>query len=166
MAKKLLFILLFIVAPAATILAQDKIAFINYQEIIMKMPETKDMQTKLEAKSAEVKKTIADMEAAYQKLLETFQSDPTEPTETVLEDRRKQLQDIETRYQTYAQQSQAELQKEQEILLTPIQEKLRKAIKDVGDQNNYLFIIDISSFLYKNANAVDANKLVETKLGI
>ena len=164
--KKILFILILVAAPVVTILAQDKIAHISYQEIIMKMPETKEMQTKLEAKSEEIKKTLAAMEAEYQALLEKFQKDPTEPSESVLEDRRKQVQDLETRYQTYAQTSQADMEKEQNLLLTPIQEKIRKAIKDVGDQNNFLFIIDSSTVLYRRTTAVDANKLVETQLGI
>lgn len=164
--KKILFILFLIAAPITTILAQDKIAFINYQEIILKMPETKEMQAKLEAKSETIKKTAATIEEEYQKLIEAFSKDSTEATESVVADRRKQIEDLETRYQTFMQSSQADMQKEQEMLLTPIQEKLRKAIKDVGDQNNFLFIIDASSFLYKNTTATDANKLVEAKLGI
>lgn len=164
--KKILLILLFIATPVVTILAQDKIAYINYQEILMKMPETKEMQAKLEAKNETIKTTAAAIEKEYQELLQKFQNDPTEVTDAILADRRKQVEDLETRFKTYMETSQAELQKEQEMLFTPISEKLNKAIKEVGDQNNYLFVLDASSLLYRNTNAVDANKLVETKLGI
>jgi len=164
--KRILLILLFVAAPVITILAQDKIAYINYQELLMKMPETKDMQAKLEAKNTVIKETAASIEKEYQDLLQKFQNDPTEVTESILADRRKQVEDLETRFKTYMETSQAEMQKEQELLFTPISEKLNRAIKEVGDQNNYLFVLDSSSLLYRNTNAVDANKLVEAKLGI
>lgn len=164
--KKILIVLFLIAAPITTILAQDKIAYINYQEIILKMPETKDMQAKLTAKSEAIQKTAASIEAEYQALIEKFQKDSTEITESIVADRRKQVEDLEARYKTFMETSQADMQKEQEMLLTPIQEKLRKAVKEVGDQNNFLFILDGSSLLYKNTTATDANKLVESKLGI
>lgn len=154
MLRKILFVLLIVLAPVTTILAQEKIAFINYQDILMKMPETKEMQAKLQAKNEKIQKTAADMEAEYQALLQKFQNDPTEATESIVADRRKQLEDVENRFKVYMENSQAELQEEQRVMFTPIGEKLNKAIKEVGDSNNYLFVLDASSLLYKNTTAL------------
>ncbi len=164
MLKRLLLIMI-LAAPIA-VFAQEKIAYINSQEIISKMPETKDMQAKLQAKQQTIETSRAAIEAEFNNKVAEFQKDTTEPTESVVKDRQKQLEDLKTRHDTFVQSSQTELEKEYNDLLAPIQQKFMKAIKEVGDAQNYLFIIDAASTLYSNPNAVNANKLVEAKLGI
>lgn len=164
MLRKLLLTL--ILATPAVIFAQEKIAYINSQEIISKMPETKDMQTKLQAKQKTIETSRAAIEAEFNNKVAEFQKDTINPTESVVMDRQKQLEDLRTRHDTFVQSSQAELEKEYNDLLTPIQQKFMKAVKEVGDAQNYLFVIDVASALYTNPNAVNANKLVEAKLGI
>lgn len=164
MLRKLLLTL--ILAAPAVIFAQEKIAYINSQEIISKMPETKDMQTKLQAKQKTIETSRAAIEAEFNNKVAEFQKDTINPTESVVMDRQKQLEDLRTRHDTFVQSSQAELEKEYNDLLTPIQQKFMKAVKEVGDAQNYLFVIDVASALYTNPNAVNANKLVEAKLGI
>lgn len=146
--------------------AQDKIAYINANEIFSKMPELKDVETKLAAKSETIKKNAAAIEAEYTKKVEEFQKDTTNLTESVLLDRQTQLDGLRDRYQNFIQTSQAEFEKEQQTLITPIQQKMRQAIKDVGDENNYAYILDAATLLHIGSHATDASKMVKTKLGI
>ncbi|GAB6120187.1 hypothetical protein JCM30204_13360 [Dysgonomonas termitidis] len=146
--------------------AQDKIAYINANEIFSKMPELKDVETKLAAKSETIKKNAAAIEAEYTKKVEEFQKDTTNLTESVLLDRQTQLDGLRDRYQNFIQTSQAEFEKEQQTLITPIQQKMRQAIKDVGDENNYSYILDAATLLHIGSHATDASKMVKTKLGI
>jgi len=164
MLKKL-FLLLLIIAPV-TIFAQDKIAFINSNEVFTKMPELKDIETKLATKRETIQKNAAAIEKEYNDLLEKFRNDSTEVTESILVDRQNQLEALQKRYQDYMQASQAEYEKEQQTLLTPVQQKMRQAIKDVGDEHNYTYILDAASLLHVGSNAIDATKQVKTKLGI
>lgn len=162
---KRLFLILIITAPVA-VFAQEKIAYINSQEIISKMPETKDMQAKLQAKQEANEKNRAAIETEFNNKVAEFQKDTITPTESVVIDRRKQLEDLQTRHDTFVQTSQADMEKDYNDLITPIQQKFIKVVKEVGDANNFLFIIDAATTLYANPNAVNANKLVEAKLGI
>ncbi|WP_036930769.1 OmpH family outer membrane protein [Prevotella sp. 10(H)] len=164
MLKKL--ILLLIVIVPMSIFAQDKIAYINANEIFSKMPELKDVETKLAAKSETIKKNAAAIEAEYTKKVEEFQKDTTNLTESVIVDRQTQLDGLRDRYQNFIQTSQTEYEKEQQTLLTPLQQKMRQAIKDVGDENNYVYILDAATLLHIGSNAIDASKMVKTKLGI
>ncbi|MFT3993358.1 MAG: OmpH family outer membrane protein [Dysgonomonas sp.] len=164
MLKKL-FLLLFVAAPF-TLFAQDKIAYLNTQEIFAKMPEIKDVQEKLKAKSEAMDTSAKAIEKEYADLVEKFQKDSTEVTASVVADRQKQLEQLQERYQNFVQTSQAELEQERDKLFAPLQQKMRQAIKDVGDENNYTYIIDAAALVHVGSNAVDAGKVVKTKLGI
>lgn len=164
MLKKLILLML-IIAPV-TIFAQDKIAFINASEVFSKMPELKDIESKLVTKREAITKNASAIEKEYNDLLEKFKNDPAEVTESILLDRQNQLEALQKRYQDYLQSSQAEYEREQQTLLTPVQQKMRQAIKDVGDDNNYAYILDAASLLHVGSNAIDATKAVKTKLGI
>jgi outer membrane protein len=53
------------------------------------------------------------------------------------------------------------------LLLSPIQEKVNKAIKDVATENGFLYIFDmgVGMVLYADP-AADATKMVKAKLGL
>lgn len=165
MLKKL-FLLLLIVAPVS-IFAQDKLAFINAEEVFSKMPELKEVESKLATKSETIRKNLTALEKEYNDKVEAFKADTTGLTESIVLDRQKQLEDLQNRYQTFLQTSQQEYEKEQQALITPLQEKLRKAIKDVGDENGYTYIFNAAATLYTSPTAaLDAAPKVKAKLGI
>lgn len=164
MFKKLV-VLFLLVAPLATY-AQEKLAYINTQEIFTQMPEIKDVESKLATKQEEIKKTLTSIQSEYEAKAKTFQESKDEPTEALVADRRKQLEDIENRYQTFLETSDKEFQELRQQLLTPLQQKMQKAIKDVGDENKFAYILEVGAVPYVSASAVDAGKFVKTKLGI
>lgn len=164
MLKKLI-ILLFVVAPLG-VFAQDKIAYVNVQEIFGQMPELKDVESKLATKQEEIKTELAAMEAEYQAKLEKFRNDTTEVTETILLDRQQQLEKIQARYQEHAEYSSQLLQKYQQELVGPIQQKLQKAIQKVGADKGTTYVIDGSVVLYVSPSAMNIGDAVKTELGI
>lgn len=171
MFKKLI-LLLCLVAPVALV-AQEKIAFINSQEVFMKMPELKDVESKLATKGESLNKTVEALQTEYQtkveefnKQLEEFQKDSTKVSEADLMDAQKALQQLQERIQTRQENAQAEYQKYQQELIAPLHEKMGKAIREVGAENNYQYVLDASALLYTGSNAIDATKLVKSKLGI
>lgn len=164
MLKKLI-ILFFILAPIG-VYAQDKLAYINTQEIFVQMPEIKDVESQLATKQEEIKATLTSMQTEYDKKLEEFKNSTVEVSESVLMDRQKQLQDIQGRYETYLESSDKEFQDLRGKLLAPLQEKMQKAIRDVGAEQGYTYIIEVGALPYMSASAVDAGKFVKTKLGI
>lgn len=164
MLKKL-FLLLFVIAPLSMI-AQDKFAHINYQEVFSKMPEIAGVQTKLKEKDDEIKKQAAAIEDEYTKKVQEYQNLPADASPSVRGDLEKQIQQLRERFESFSQTSQIEIQQLQQSLVTPLHQKLQGAIKDVSDENGYTYVFDSSSLLYTSPSAVDASKLVKTKLGI
>jgi outer membrane protein len=141
---------------------------VNAEEVFSKMPELKDVESKLATKSEAIRKNVAAIEEEYNNKVKAFQNTSTDSlTEAIVLDRQKQLEDLQARYQTFVQTSQQEYEKEQQTLVAPLQEKLRKAITDVGNENNYTYIFNAGALLYINQGAaVDAGPKVKAKLGI
>lgn len=164
MIKKLI-VLLFILAPLG-VYAQEKFAYINTQEIFAQMPELRDIESKLATRQEEIKKNLAEMEAEYQRKLEQFQKDTTTVTESILLDRQKQIQQIQERYETYAQTSGKEISEYQQQLLAPVQQRLQKAIQKIGADKGYTYIIEAGALLYTSPSAVNIGDVVKAELGI
>ena len=78
----------------------------------------------------------------------------------------QEIQDIQGRMDNFMQVAQQDVQKKQQELLQPIQQKLQNAIKAVGDEKGYTYIIDPAALLYTGNAAVDATPFVRTKLGL
>lgn len=164
MLKKL--IILLIVAAPSFAFSQAKIAHINSQEVFMQMPEISGIESQIAAKRAEITKTIEGIEAERNAKYKELQDATKDTPESVLLDKQKQLQQIQERLETFYQNSTTEIQTLQQKLLEPVQQKLQKAIKEVGDEQNYAYIIDVNAVPYIGSAAVDASSLVKAKLGI
>lgn len=165
MVKKL-FLVLLLVAPLS-MFAQDKLAYINADEVFYKMPEIKDVETKLATAREGIIKTKESMEKEYQLTVEKYSKTPADSlTQALSQARLKELQDMDERYQVYLQQSAQELEKQQQDLLAPLRDKFAKAVKEVGDENGYTYIMNVAIMLHIGSNAVDAGPKVKAKLGI
>ena len=142
--KKLIIFLLMIL-PLGVFAQEAKVAIVNSQEIMMAMPEIAAMQ-----------ETMKQMNDKY-------------AGEMNIKLRRTQeLEDIRQRVENFTQVAQQDMNKKQQELLAPIQDKLRNAIKAVGDEKGYAYIIDNNPgiVLYTGNAAIDATPLVKAKLGL
>lgn len=164
MLKKLVIFIL-LIAPLG-VFAQEKLAYINTQEVFTQMPEIKDVESKLSAKQDEIKKNLGAIQAEYDKKVEEFKASTVEPTDAVLTDRQKQVQQIQERYETYLDNSGKEFEDLRQQLLAPLQQKMQTAIKAVGEKHGYTYIFEVGALPYVSPSAVDAGKQVKAELGI
>jgi outer membrane protein len=80
----------------------------------------------------------------------------------------KDIQDLQQRLENYDMLAQQSLSKKQQDLLQPILEKVYKAIEDVGEENGFFYIFDISTqvVLYYSDASIDCTQLIKAKLGV
>ncbi len=164
MLKKL-FLLLLVIAPLS-MFAQEKLAYVNYQEVFSKMPEIAGVQAKLKAKEETIQKNAKAINEEYEKKATEYGNLPADSSPSVRGDLEKQIQQIRERFDSFSQTSQIELQQEQQSLIAPLHTKLQNAIKEVADEHNYTYVFDAGSLLYVSPSATDANKFVKAKVGI
>lgn len=165
--KKLIALLLMLLPFAGAVNAQEvKIAFVNTQEVFMALPEVADMQKKLEDLNAKYKKELETMQGEYQKKYSDFIAQQDSLTENIKVRRMQEVQDMQQRMDNFVQVAQQDVAKQQQDLLTPIQQKIQDAIKAVGAEKGYTYIIDPQVLLYQGSNAIDATQFVKVKLGL
>ena len=163
---KKLIIFLLMMLPLGVFAQESKIAIVNTQEVIQAMPEFATMQKQMAHMEAKYKNEMQVMQDEYNKKYSDFVAQQDSLTENIKMRRMQELQDMEQRTQNFIQISQQDFQKKQGELFTPIQDKLKNAIKAVGDEKGYTYILDPQIVLYQGNTAVDATQFVKAKLGI
>ena len=102
------------------------------------MPEFATMQKQMADMEAKYKNEMQVMQDEYNKKYSDFVAQQDSLTENIKMRRMQELQDMEQRTQNFIQISQQDFQKKQGELFTPIQDKLKNAIKAVGDEKDIL----------------------------
>ena len=151
---KKLIVLLLMILPLSAIAQEVKIAYVKTQEVFMAMPEVSEMEKKLADLNEKYKGELKLMQDEYQKKYADFIQQQDSLTENIKLRRMQEIQDIQTRMDNFVQMGQQDVQKQQQDLLMPIQQKLQDAIKAVGDEKGYTYIIDPAALLYTGHNIV------------
>ena len=111
-------------------------------------------------------KELNTMQDEFNKKYQAYVAERDSLTENIRLKRESDLTDLQQRTQNYMQQADSEYKAKQEELFKPIQDKVASAIKAVGDEKGYTFIITPEVLLYVNPNAENATAAVKAKLGI
>jgi outer membrane protein len=168
MLKKILFSLLCLL-PLNFIIGQEtKLGHVNTQEILVAMPERATIEKKLSDLQSEMEKEMVKMREEYTKKIKEYQEKQATMPETIKQARQSEIAEMEQRITTFQQTASTDLQKKQQELFAPVIEKVKKAINEVGVENKYLYIFDISaqSIIYQSPNSNDVSALVKKKLGL
>jgi len=166
MLKKLALLMLCALPLGA--FAQDKLGYINSNEIVSIMPEKAEIEKKIEELSKNWESELLKMREEYSTKLKDFQEKQATMPEGIKEVRISEIQELEQRVSTFQQQAYADLQKKQQELFGPVIEKVRKAITDTATENNFTYIFDLStqSIIYHSPKSNDITPLVKKKLGL
>ena len=133
-----------LIAGSTSVFAQ-KLGCINMQELIFAMPETAEMQKNLEAYQKELQDQLETISVEFNNKLADYTklvNDKNTPmSDSVKQLKEKELNDLKTRYDEFAQMSQQDMQKRQGELLEPIIVKAQNAVTDLG----YYIYVDLEN---------------------
>ncbi len=167
--KKLLIICLGLVLSIGASNAQEvpvKLGHINSQEILMAMPGRVAAEKEMEALKTKLEASLMDMSKTYEAKVGEYQSLAADTPPSTIEALKNEIIGLESRIQNYQISAEQDLAKKQEDLLQPMLQDVQKAIDEVGAENGFAYIFDISTgtILYKAGE--DVSVLVKKKLGI
>ncbi len=149
------------------VFAQAKLGYIDSRELLKAMPEITKANTDVEAYAKTFQDQLQTMGKEYEKKAQEFQAGEKTMTDAVKEVKIKEIQDLQSRIESFQQSATEKVEKKKQELYAPVLEKADKAIKDVATEKGYDYIFDASSGALLHAN--EANNilaLVKTKLGI
>lgn len=149
--------------------AQQKIGYVNSEELILSMPEAKkadaDINTFAKTYQDQLTKLQSELETKY-KAYEAAAKAKT-LSEAMRDVKEKELNDLQNSIQTTQQNAEEKIANKRKEALGPITEKADKAIQEVAKEKGYSFILDASagSIIYATP-ADNILKDVQAKLGI
>lgn len=168
---KISFLLLCVTFLSNNSIIAQKFGYVNSKELILLLPEAKAADSELEALQ---KKLGESLEAK----INTFRTDVAKFEKAAYLDKTLSPVQIEEQGGALAQREKKLADEEREMtqkivdkrteLLSPILEKIDKAIKAVGKEGNYTMIFDSSGLnvLLYAEDSVDVMPQVKAKLGI
>jgi outer membrane protein len=165
--KKTILTICFVALGLCSVKAQDKLGYINSNELLSIMPESVAMQDELQSYAKGLESSLGAMQAEGEKKLADYQQNEATMSELVKQDKIRELENIQQRILEFQQNAQESLSAKEQELITPILDKARKAIDEVAKEGNFTYIFDASTgnILYANENE-NILPLVKAKLGL
>lgn len=166
MLKKIALIML--CALPLGLFAQDKLGHINSKEIISVMPEVAGIEKTVDELGKKWESEIMKMREEYNAKIKEYQEKQETMPDGIKQIRMSEIQEVEQRINTFQQTAYTDLQKKQQELITPVIDKVKKAINEVGAETNLTYIFDLSSqsIIYQSPKSNDITALVKKKLGL
>lgn len=161
--KKLIFSLMLALPMLAS---AQKFGHINSQELFAQMPEVAQVRLKMDTIQSQYENQLASMNEEIQKKAQDYQAQEATMADAVKQIRQQELQEMQQRIQLFYQTAEQDIQRKQQEYLAPIHEKLAKAIKAVGERENYTYIFDSAAMVHIGADAQDVTPAVKKELGI
>jgi len=158
--------ILFACMPA---ISQDlKFGHINSQELLTAMPESDSAQATIEKLAGDYEQQIEEMRVELNKKYDDYLTNRDSYTDLIRQTKEADITEMQQRIANFEQVAQQDLQQQQQQLIQPVLEKANNAIKEVAEENGFVYIFDISrgNPVYFSEKSIDIQPLVRTKLGI
>jgi outer membrane protein len=167
--KKIITLLTFLALIGGSNLFSQKIGHINSNELLMAMPERAQIETEIQNHAKQLESQLLAMQRELETKYQDFQAKEKLMSESIREDKIKELTSLETRLNDFQESAQNDLQKKEKALTEPLIAKAKNAIETVAKENGYTYIIDsgIGFILYiDKTTASDIMPLVKKQLGL
>ncbi len=143
--KKILLIfgILFVLTSQA-----QKIAFVNTDKILEKIPEYTSAQEKIDALALQYQKEIEEKQTFINELNASFQADKILLSKSMRIKRNEEISKAEDELSELRKKyfgPKGNLFKERQKMVKPIQDKIYKAIQEMADSGRFAFVLDSSS---------------------
>ena len=170
MMKRIIGLAAIIILTAFTVNAQSfKFGHIDSDELIQALPEFDSANIQLENLQKELINTLELMSVELNNKSESYNKESKNLTDIVRQTKEQELIDLNRRIQEFQTNAQAQLQNRQIELLQPIYAKVDKALKDLGKENGFIYIFDISKgslVFFDETKSTDDLSLAKAKLGL
>ena len=166
--KKFIICALCAICGFTTANAQAKFGHVNTQEIIQAMPEFATARTDIEKLTQQYEADLKSMQDELQKKAEAFEKEEATLPENIKTRRNQELQDLYQRIQQTYQDNQQALSKAQQDKMQAITTKVLDAIKAVGQEGGYVYVMDMSAGIpyISTTLSSDVTAQVKAKLGL
>lgn len=167
MFKKI--ILAIVLALPMSVFAQ-KFGVVDVENVFKAMPEFATMQTQMDEATKKYEAVFQKLGEELDKLYAEFQtmSQDADTPDTIKQRHMQDIQEREQNINKFRSTATQDLNRQQEQLMAPIQQKITQAIQSVGAEGGYTFIFpnEQGLLLYMGADVTNVTDAVKAQLGI
>ena len=145
--KSLLIAAVLFLGASNSIQAQAKMAHVDVNEIISKMPAMMDAQKQLEKLSGTYDAEYKTMVEEYQNKLKKYDQEASTVTDVINQARQTEVQDLTKRITDYRDNAQKELQKKEADMVKPLMDKIKASISKIGKAKGYQYVLNVADLL-------------------
>jgi outer membrane protein len=124
--------------------SQLKIGHVNFEEIMLALPESDSAKAILEKETKELQSAYEELTVTYNQLYDEYQNGLSSYSAIAKKTKEDELLDKQKRMSEFEQNASATMQKRNAELVRPIVEKINKAINKVATENGFTYILDLS----------------------
>ena len=144
-----------------------KIGYLNKDEIYRAMPDYDSATVRVENFRKELVKQLEEMQSEFDNKTSAFDKESKNLPDLVRKTREQELKDLNIRIQLFQVKASQQVNNKNTELIQPLTAKVDKAIKDVGKEQGFTFVIDAALMYYFDPNrCTDILPLVKKKLGL
>ena len=140
---KKLFLIMMLCAPL-TVFAQ-KFGHVDAQAVMQSLPEFIKARGEIEALSKQYENDMKAMQDEIQRKSDEYDKSKSTMNATQQQEVETNLQQMIQKFQQAYQDNQQALQKAQQEKMQPIMNKIMTAIRNVGKDGGYVYIMDVST---------------------
>lgn len=142
---KKIIIMLLALLPIAAMAQTGKFGHIDSQAIMQSMPDFIKARGELEAEQKQYENELQEMQKELQTKAEKYDKEKATMNATLQQQTEEELQKMYNAIQQAYADNQQKIQKSTQEKLQPIQTKIVNAIKAVGKNGGYVYIMDIAA---------------------
>lgn len=158
-----------VIMMAPLSLYAQKFAHFNSADIIPNMKEYVTATEEIQAMAKQFEDDIKLMQEELQKKSEEYQKEQANLLDPVKQRREQELQDLYQRLQQSYQDNQQALEKSRQEKMSVINEKVLAAVKKIGEEGGYVYVVDLSSGVIPFVNSqlsTDVSAQIKKEVGI
>jgi len=125
-----------------------KIGYVDSDSVLFSLPEYKIQAKSLETYQKQLQTQLENQKTEIQRKYEDYEKNRANWPQVVLEEKQKEIQQLEQNFMEFQQKAQNSLQQKEQELLKPLFEKIKKGIGEVAKEKGYTFIVPDQVFLY------------------
>jgi outer membrane protein len=147
--------------------AQTKIGYINFNQLIDQMPESKTIQKQAQDYQKTFIDVLQGMQTEFQTKAQAYEAKRATMTDALRTQTETELQDLQKRIQDYQQSASQKVQEKYNELSKPLIEKARGAVNTVAKEKGYTYVIDTAQVdLIVSPPTDNLMDAVKAKLGL
>jgi len=147
--------------------AQTKIGYINFNQLIDQMPESKPIQKQAQDYQKTFIDVLQGMQTEFQTKAQAYEAKRATMTDALRTQTETELQDLQKRIQDYQQSASQKVQEKYNELSKPLIEKARGAVNTVAKEKGYTYVIDTAQVdLIVSPPTDNLMDAVKAKLGL